>query len=159
MPRRVKAAIRVLSSMPARGFGAAAMRELPVPGNASVIHERLPPHRQLPPPRALQLDAQPTQLEIDIARSVLVIIDMQNDFCGEGGWISSMGIDFAAARALVDPINRVAAALRAANVPILWVNWGVRPDRAPGQYRHQVLLAVGFAARAARPRNVQASAA
>jgi nicotinamidase-related amidase len=31
---------------------------------------------------------------------------------------------------MVTPINAVAASLRAAGVPLLWVNWGVRPDRA-----------------------------
>lgn len=80
--------------------------------------------------RPIELSALPQNLVIDLSRTALLIIDMQNDFCGEGGWISSMGIDFAAARDLVGPINAVADALRRQNVPVLWVNWGVRPDRA-----------------------------
>ncbi|HJP67670.1 MAG TPA: isochorismatase family cysteine hydrolase [Sphingomicrobium sp.] len=80
--------------------------------------------------RSIALSALPQNLIIDLSRSALMIIDMQNDFCGQGGWISSMGVDFAAARELVAPINAVADALRAQNVPVLWVNWGVRADRA-----------------------------
>jgi nicotinamidase-related amidase len=80
--------------------------------------------------RAIELSAQPQDLIVDLARTALIIVDMQNDFCGEDGWIASMGIDFPAARAMVEPINQVAAALRASDVPVLWVNWGVRPDRA-----------------------------
>jgi ureidoacrylate peracid hydrolase len=80
--------------------------------------------------RPIELEALPQNLIVDLARTAVIIIDMQNDFCGEGGWISSMGIDFSAARDLVGPINRVNAALRGKQVPILWVNWGVRPDRA-----------------------------
>ncbi len=78
----------------------------------------------------VEIEALPQNVIIDLARTALIVIDMQNDFCGEGGWISSMGIDFSAARDLVEPINRLADALRAEHVPILWVNWGVRADRA-----------------------------
>jgi len=80
--------------------------------------------------RPVELQALPQNLILDLSRTALIIIDMQNDFCGKGGWISSMGIDFSAARDLVEPINRLANALRAEDVPVLWVNWGVRPDRA-----------------------------
>jgi nicotinamidase-related amidase len=80
--------------------------------------------------RPIELQALPQNLIIDLARSALIVVDMQNDFCGEDGWISSMGIDFAAARDLVGPINRVSEAIRRERVPVVWVNWGVRPDRA-----------------------------
>jgi nicotinamidase-related amidase len=80
--------------------------------------------------RTIALSALPQGLIIDLARTALIIVDMQNDFCGEDGWVASMGIDFPAARAMIEPINAVASALRDADVPVLWVNWGVRPDRA-----------------------------
>lgn len=86
--------------------------------------------RPEPASRPVELDALPQKLIVDLARTALIIIDMQNDFCGEGGWISSMGIDFTAARELVEPINRVAETMRSEHVPVLWVNWGVRSDRA-----------------------------
>lgn len=82
------------------------------------------------PSRPIELEAQPQDLVLDLSRTALIIVDMQNDFCGEGGWISSMGIDFSAARDLVNPINETAETLRHVGVPIVWVNWGVRPDRA-----------------------------
>ena len=80
--------------------------------------------------RSIKLAAQPQDILVDLSRCALVIIDMQNDFCATDGWISTMGIDFSAGRALVEPINRAARALRARDVPVIWVNWGVRPDRA-----------------------------
>ena len=80
--------------------------------------------------RPVELKALPQNLIIDLARSALVIVDMQNDFCCEDGWLSSLGIDDPAARELVGPINRVADSLRREKVPVVWVNWGVRPDRA-----------------------------
>lgn len=80
--------------------------------------------------RPVRLTAEPQDLLIDMARAALVIVDMQNDFCSKDGWVASLGIDFAAGRALVEPINRAAAAMRAHGAPVIWVNWGVRPDRA-----------------------------
>ncbi len=78
----------------------------------------------------VRLAAQPQDILVDLSRAALIVVDMQNDFCGTEGWMSSMGVDFAAGRALVDPINRVTAALRHRDVPVIWLNWGVRADRA-----------------------------
>jgi ureidoacrylate peracid hydrolase len=79
--------------------------------------------------RTVGLGARPQDLILDVGRTALVVIDMQNDFCSPEGWIASLGVDVTAARALVDPINRVTAAARSTGIPVIWVNWGVRPDR------------------------------
>lgn len=81
------------------------------------------------PSRVARLAALPQDLILDLDRTALIVIDMQNDFCATDGWIGGMGIDVAPARALIDPINRVTAALRGKDVPVIWVNWGVRHDR------------------------------
>jgi ureidoacrylate peracid hydrolase len=107
-------------------------KEVGTPGRNSyrVSKTTVDMRRPEPKSRPIELNAQPQNLIIDLSRSALIIVDMQNDFCGEDGWVSSMGIDFSAARELVAPINRIAEALRQEQVPIIWVNWGVRPDRA-----------------------------
>lgn len=79
--------------------------------------------------RTVALDAQPQDLILDVARTALVVIDMQNDFCSPEGWIAALGVDVAAARALIDPINGVTGAARGTGIPVIWLNWGVRPDR------------------------------
>ena len=78
--------------------------------------------------RPVQLSALPQSLIVDLARTALIVIDMQNDFCAPDGWMASMGIDVSSARTLVEPINRATGAMRANGVPVLWLNWGVRPD-------------------------------
>lgn len=80
-------------------------------------------------PRVIRLDALPQNLLLDLDRTALIVIDMQNDFCAADGWMGGMGVDVSGARALIDPINRATSTMRAANVPVIWVNWGVRPDR------------------------------
>jgi ureidoacrylate peracid hydrolase len=77
----------------------------------------------------IQLSALPQSLIVDLSRTALIVIDMQNDFCAPDGWMASMGVDVSSARALVEPINRTTTAMRANAVPVLWLNWGVRPDR------------------------------
>ena len=79
--------------------------------------------------RPLALSALPQNLVLDLARTVLVVIDMQNDFCHPQGWLASIGVDVAPARQPIAPLQAMLPRLRAAGVPVLWVNWGNRPDR------------------------------
>lgn len=81
------------------------------------------------PARPVQLPALPQDIVIDAGTTALVVIDMVNDFCAPDGWIATLGVDVGPARGLVTPINRVSEAARAHGLPVLWVNWGVRPDR------------------------------
>ncbi len=83
-----------------------------------------------PPPRKLSLPSLPQQVTVDLNRCALIVIDMQNDFCTQGGWVDHIGGDVAADRAPIAPLNRLTPALRQHGVPIIWVNWGNRPDLA-----------------------------
>jgi len=90
-----------------------------------LVDMRRPPRQA----RAVQTRALPQSVVFDLNRSALVIIDMQNDFCAREGWMASLGVDVSPLRALAGAINRTTERLRANGVPVLWVNWGVRPDR------------------------------
>ena len=79
--------------------------------------------------RPLALPALPQSLVIDLARTALVVIDMQNDFCHPQGWLASIGVDVTPARQPIAPLQSLLPRLRAVGVPVLWVNWGNRPDR------------------------------
>jgi len=79
-------------------------------------------------PRPLSLAAEPQDLVVDLAHSAFVIVDMQNDFCEKGGYLDYRGVDYTLDRKPIAPIARTAPLLRAAGVPIVWLNWGVRPD-------------------------------
>lgn len=86
--------------------------------------------RTVRPPLPLRLEAEPKPCVIDLARTAMVVVDMQNDFCHPDGWLASIGVDVEPARAPIEPLGRLLPALRVAAVPIVWLNWGNRPDRA-----------------------------
>lgn len=82
------------------------------------------------PARPVTVEARPQILTLDLARAAIVVIDMQNDFCSPDGWLASIGVDVSPARTPIPVLQRLLPALRAADVPVVWLNWGNRPDRA-----------------------------
>jgi biuret amidohydrolase len=83
-----------------------------------------------PAPVPVTIACAPQNVTVDLQRTAVIVIDMQNDFCAPGGWVDYLGADYRPDRKPIEPLQRMLPALRNAGVPVIWVNWGNRPDLA-----------------------------
>jgi biuret amidohydrolase len=67
--------------------------------------------------------------EVTPERLALIIIDMQVDFCGEGGYVDAMGYDISLTRATIEPIRQLLGVVR--QIPgmrVIHTREGHRPE-------------------------------
>ena len=88
------------------------------------------PGSDTPPMSAFK--TRPEPLDVDLAQAAIVVVDMQNAFARRGGLLDLAGIDVSGADAVVETIARVLDAARAAQVPVVYLQTGYKPDLSNG---------------------------
>ncbi len=82
--------------------------------------------------QAIYVDANPYRWPYNGAlnpgNTAIVVIDMQTDFCGKGGYVDVMGYDISLTRAPIEPIAKTLARLRELGFHIFHTREGHRPD-------------------------------
>lgn len=72
--------------------------------------------------------------ELVPGRTVLLLIDLQNDFLHADGWYAQLGIDISHMRRVIEPTSRLLEASRAAEIPVVWTRHGYRDARDAGPF-------------------------
>jgi ureidoacrylate peracid hydrolase len=76
----------------------------------------------------LKLDAKPEPVEIDLAKSAVVVVDMQNAFASKNGMLDIAGVDISGAPEVVRTTARVLDAARRSGMPVIYLQMGFKPD-------------------------------
>ncbi|MGE0556875.1 MAG: cysteine hydrolase family protein [Burkholderiales bacterium] len=75
------------------------------------------------------LNARPQEVEIDIQRTAIVVVDMQNAYASKGGMLDlGTGIDEARIGPVIAANQRLLPAARAAGVKVIYLQFGYKPD-------------------------------
>ena len=74
------------------------------------------------------LEAEPSPFVFDIGRTVVLVIDMQNDFAAKGGMFDRLGIDVSMIQAAIAPTARVLESAREQGIKVVYLKMGFRPD-------------------------------
>src|SRR3954447_21082374 len=82
--------------------------------------------------RYVAADPYPWPFDGDLRpeNTALIVIDMQIDFCGIGGYVDRMGYDLSLTRAPIAPIAAVLAPMRSGGFHVFHTREGHRPDLA-----------------------------
>ena len=74
------------------------------------------------------VDAEPEPLEIDLRRTAVIVIDMQNAFVTKGGMFDLMGVDKSLAREIIEPIKEINGTARTKGVKVIYSAHCLSPD-------------------------------
>jgi ureidoacrylate peracid hydrolase len=74
------------------------------------------------------LQAKPEPLEIDLRRTAVVVVDMQNSFVSKGGMFDLAGFDITGSAPVIDVHRRLLAASRKAGVKVVYLAMSFKPD-------------------------------
>ena len=79
-------------------------------------------------PRIIKFDPAPAKIDFDSARTAVVVVDMQNDFCSPGGLLDRLGMDLSEIQRTIGPTARVLTSARKAGLPIVYLKMAFKPD-------------------------------
>jgi ureidoacrylate peracid hydrolase len=95
------------------------------------------------------LQARPREVEIDLARTAVIVVDMQNAYAKKGGMLDlagGSGFDEAKTKPAIEANVRLLPAARAAGVKVVYLQFGYRPDlgdaggpMSPNRMRHMAV--------------------
>ena len=92
------------------------------------------------------LQAEPKPLEIDLSRTAVMVVDMQNAAVRKGGMLDLINIDVSGTQKIIEPIKKITARARASGCKVIYIATGHPEDmsdsggpNSPAWYKDTVL--------------------
>jgi len=80
-------------------------------------------------PKLVNMTAEPESVKVDIKRTAIVVVDMQNAFCTKGGMFDLLGLrDESVLNPVIEVNKKVIEAARSAGMKVIYLRMGFRPD-------------------------------
>jgi len=78
--------------------------------------------------RIVTLAAEPGEVNLDLSKTAVIVVDMQNDFGSKNGMFDRAGFDISIVQRAIPPTVKVLAAARSADIKIVYLKMGFRPN-------------------------------
>lgn len=76
----------------------------------------------------LTIEAGPEPIEIELQRTAIIVVDMQNAFISKGGMFEIIGIDISVFQKLITPCSRIIEAARSRACKVIYIRMAYNPD-------------------------------
>jgi ureidoacrylate peracid hydrolase len=101
------------------------------------------------PEKPVSLDTRPEPIEIDLHRTAVIVVDMQNGFVSKGGMFDQIGRDISRAGSVIEKNRKIVKAARDAGCKIVFLKMSYDPDysnsggpESPNWHKESGLLAM-----------------
>ncbi len=76
----------------------------------------------------ITVKADPQPILVDLERTALLVVDMQNAFVHKGGYFDLVGQDITSIQRIIDPCRKIINASRTLGIRIIYLQMGCSPD-------------------------------
>jgi ureidoacrylate peracid hydrolase len=76
----------------------------------------------------ITIKAEPQPIVVDLARTALLVVDMQNAFAHKGGYFDLVGLDITPIQRIIEPCRKVINAAHTTGIRIIYLQMGCSQD-------------------------------
>jgi len=95
------------------------------------------------------VQAEPEPIEIDVLKTAVLVVDMQNAFVHRGGFWDLVGFDISATEKIIEPCQEIVYAAREKGIKVIYLQMGCSPDfsdiggpNSPASYKSRGLALI-----------------
>lgn len=74
------------------------------------------------------VQAEPEPIEIDVLKTAVIVVDMQNAFVHRGGYLDLAGWDISATGKIIKPCQKIVNTAREKGIKVIYLQMGYSPD-------------------------------